>query len=522
MEKDRVLLEFEELKEARRVISSGSRELGGLQLGLEQWNPRTGCWTEEEVESEVWVKIIGLPISLWSPMILKRVGEECGGFVAVDDRTKTMGEIQWSRLLVKTRGDFRPSVLEIEVEEDVYVLSLWWEVRPVVRMKHNEASGRKSDEVRGDVISRTEQRVEKELVSARLETLNLPADVRGARENGSGRELGNRVQGPVTRDWALIDGLASWSSSLGLIVGLKEARRANGPVMANGYLGSKSKEAATDDDGSKIGPSSRRWATEMGCQRLSGFEGMERAGPIPQAPSKGSQEKVCLLDCLISRNGSSSKMEPFVAWDLEDLRKQQMNACFSMTDRALEEEALRYDSTFYSRGKRILGTSHLISLYSDWASEGESFDRSGDIEEESWGDKTTWLAVYEGPAENDNVCWDLGEANRISDKVRGTKRDSSTPENQAMGKEKEEKWEESSLAKFSQFLGFSAEGLEKEILSFLIKIRKRREKIHNKDLLEKSKFERELKRLECSVNYEGENKQKGPSQGKGNQIVVVQ
>ena len=115
--------------------------MGGLQLGLEQWNPRKGCWAEEEVEKEVWVKIFGLPILLWSPMILKRVGEECGGFVVVDDRTKTMREIQWSRLLVKTRGDFRPSVLEIEVEGDVYVLSLWWEIRPVVRMKHSEASG---------------------------------------------------------------------------------------------------------------------------------------------------------------------------------------------------------------------------------------------------------------------------------------------------------------------------------------------------------------------------------------------
>ena len=112
-------------------------------------------------------------------MILKRVGEECGGFVAIDDRTKTMGEIQWSRLLVKTRGDFRPSVLEIEGEEDVYVLSLWWEFRPMVRMKHSEASGQKSDEVRGDVVSHVEQRVEKELVSARLKTLNLSAEVRG-------------------------------------------------------------------------------------------------------------------------------------------------------------------------------------------------------------------------------------------------------------------------------------------------------------------------------------------------------
>ena len=41
---------------------------------------------------------------------------------------------------------------------------------------------------------------------------------------------------------------------------------------------------------------------------------------------------------------------------------------------------------------------------------------------------------------------------------------------------------------------------------FFIKIRKRRERIHSKELVEKSKFERELKRLECSVNYGGRNK----------------
>ncbi|KAL6328051.1 hypothetical protein AAG906_033319 [Vitis piasezkii] len=47
---------------------------------------------------------------------------------------------------------------------------------------------------------------------------------------------------------------------------------------------------------------------------------------------------------------------------------------------------------------------------------------------------------------------------------------------------------------------------------FLGKIRKRREKIVGKGLLETSRFERELKRLECSVNYEGDTKKKGPTQ----------
>ncbi|RVW82267.1 hypothetical protein CK203_041667 [Vitis vinifera] len=51
--------------------------------------------------------------------------------------------------------------------------------------------------------------------------------------------------------------------------------------------------------------------------------------------------------------------------------------------------------------------------------------------------------------------------------------------------------------------GLPYEGAGEGNIEFLTKIRKRREKIHSKELLEKSKFERELKRLKCSINYEG-------------------
>ena len=85
----------------------------------------------------------------------------------------------------------------------------------------------------------------------------------------------------------------------------------------------------------------------------------------------------------------------------------------------------------------------------------------------------------------------------------------------------EASWEESDLARFSKFLGFSTEGLEKDILEFLVKIRKRRERVHSKVLLEISRFERELKKLECSVNYEG-GKKKCTVQERGCQIMEVQ
>ena len=54
------------------------------------------------------------------------------------------------------------------------------------------------------------------------------------------------------------------------------------------------------------------------------------------------------------------------------------------------------------------------------------------------------------------------------------------------------------------------------------KKKKKRERVHSKTFLEKSKVERELKRLECSINYEEGRKQKGTMQGRGCQILVVQ
>ena len=137
-------------------------------------------------------------------------------------------------------------------------------------------------------------------------------------------------------------------------------------------------------------------------------------------------------------------------------------------------------------------------------------------------DKTMWLTVYEACNERINGYKELGVIKSSSDKAQGMDGVCDTYDVQVERSEPEEKWEESSLTKFSQFLCFLTEGLEKEILNFLSKIRKRREKIHSKELLEKSKFERELKRLKCSINYEGRIKQKGSAQGKGRQIVIVQ
>ena len=141
------------------------------------------------------------------------------------------------------------------------------------------------------------------------------------------------------------------------------------------------------------------------------------------------------MERITSRNGNSPETEPFVAWESEDLRKQQTFASYSVTDRALEEEALRYGSGFCSWGERVLGASHLNPFHFDRAPEGEFYDRSGDIEEEIRVDKTMWLIVYEGYKEKVSGCRDSGEIKRSCDKVRGMEGAFGTPEIQAVRNE---------------------------------------------------------------------------------------
>ncbi|RVX14299.1 hypothetical protein CK203_017270 [Vitis vinifera] len=58
------LLEFEKAEEAEKVLASGERLVGGIQMGLEVWSPKFGCAPEGENRKEAWVRIVGLPISL--------------------------------------------------------------------------------------------------------------------------------------------------------------------------------------------------------------------------------------------------------------------------------------------------------------------------------------------------------------------------------------------------------------------------------------------------------------------------
>ena len=62
-------------------------------------------------------------------------------------------------------------------------------------------------------------------------------------------------------------------------------------------------------------------------------------------------------------------------------------------------------------------------------------------------------------------------------------------------------------------------GFESEILGLLSKIVARQNQVVNKGAISKSRCERELKKLVCTVNYEGRSQIKGENKERGSLML---
>ena len=179
LERGKILLEFERLEEAERVLSLRSITVRGISLRLEEWRPETGCMLEGEKRREAWVRIVGLPVSLWDQTILRRIGEECGGFLAIDSQTKKLEELQWAQILVKMNREELPNVVEVWIEDLCYALTFWWEVRPILKVGPAGLRGVKTAvavEVGGEARARANKRVMEMGGVTRLEALQQLVD----------------------------------------------------------------------------------------------------------------------------------------------------------------------------------------------------------------------------------------------------------------------------------------------------------------------------------------------------------
>ncbi|RVW91854.1 hypothetical protein CK203_030273 [Vitis vinifera] len=299
LNKRKALLEFEDLEEARRVISSGSCAWEGTQV---------------------------------SPEILRRVGDACGGFITADENTRSMRDLQWARILVKWGGEARPNVLEIEGEEESYVVTLWWECWPVLRRKCRDEADRHSREVRGKEDSHAGQRVMKGWGSGRLEMLHSSDDGMVLQGVGSGRVENSPDLSPTTCNWVS----SGEMKSLSPIAGPKETRREGGLSLMFGSMDLKNKGEAASDAGPDAGPSevvgcypkgpasSLVQLTNKGllCSKAC-TQQLDQGGTIREGPNSLAVQEVTGLILKWSAPSYPPEAELFVARENEDTRKLQ-------------------------------------------------------------------------------------------------------------------------------------------------------------------------------------------------------
>ncbi|RVW52999.1 hypothetical protein CK203_072706 [Vitis vinifera] len=479
MERGKALLEFGILAEAEKALKIGGFSCLGSPLNLQKWRPECGCLQEGNKRSEAWVRVLGLPVSMWERDTLKRIGDACGGFIDVDHQTEMLEDLQWARILVKIKQERLPNEMEIRTEDHRYVLSLWWELRPTVR-KVREEKGK------GILVSDGE-------------------------DGGEGyARAGGRVRGLVGGSSLEVrlqtdDGTRGQSSGMGLTAGTDSDLVSDGPHELCGLA--------------------KQWAVgphEVFDSALPCDSGLIHIG-LPSDAGRAAKKKSIGGDGLGSQGRGSP--QPWSCLTVKNglwrpSNEEQRVVKNSMTDDALMEEALRYGTApnYYGPLVCVPPFPPSYSYFSGRTPLGECYDRSGvglDASQRVILDRRMGERTFAAMKPMDR--WEMGEDNNGALGACGQDLclvGETVPEIRDW---REASWEESELARFSQFLGFPTAGLEKEILDFMVKIRERREKVHRKSLLENSKFERELKRLECTINYDGGRKQKGIVQGRGGQ-----
>ena len=482
------LFEFENKEEVDRVLMFGKRRFGTNLVHLRTWEEDLGCSNQGLVEEKAWVRVVGLPVHMWSRKIMEKIGDACGGFLAVDEETERLGELGWARILVKMKKPDLPNTLEVALGGGSYRMQLWWELSPNLTVsspeikrsprscRDDERNSRAGERVVGAEIEEADGDVgDKFPVSSsqsqRWSAGQCPGQISG---RSPGKFLGQtpgRMTGQAS-DWNMRS-RAGWAFS------------GPGVLRPNGMLGLHRQKL-----GLKYGPGSKailknkqEWPS-VSAQFLSSPINAETEGRLQTDDDKHGEE-------------AAGTNQPQVQTEYQIIEAPMVDQ--DVLNRF--ESSMPIDNSpslsFFGRpllqgGSSGLGESHVIEEEDEGVLPMEIVEAN-----EMKGGNSQGDAVVE-----------YGQEEGIVD---------ATP----LAVEGYEKWEDSMLIKFSEFLGFATEGFEKQIIELMRQMVKKQNKGSKMGQTPVSRCERELKKLECTINYGGQKNGKNANRDRGNFLLKL-
>ena len=611
LNEDLFLLEFDVPEKAKWVLVSGIRSFKGGTLQFEWWSPESGCLRRKDLGREVWIRVVGLPLHLWTPEILRKLGDACGGFVAVDKNTELKTEVKWARMLVRMVGKSRPSVVNILEGPRSFEMQIWWEVSPWVSGVY--PIGARSDaeilEVEEEAEARAGKGVEicwqksndedqslqgcktklgKKKGHAEADVVcSAPGEVQNGRVGAKAEKRGNKTVGYCAKG----EGLSQQVRSSGgpdvracFLPGLKR-NESYGPrdiitrrlaVLKNGNgLGvglhlqlDKDRKSANGGDAGKKGllglevprlsqAGKSNWNRDLRKSRRGNW-GLIKVAQSGTAGSTSDSREEWRTKVGGSRSGAGGSCEALVdpAWicvrgPLLQTKERwpgwgdtpRFESCWEKGWSLVVVESLATGGSGHGNGDEGFSVGSSVALAEAVAMRTEVVDPkafgtsaegprfvplppvdaslspssvfsrpllSGDssgagdfCEHDSLGDMEP-LRVVSG----DGREW--GKGTTYDSTIEGKdprghgflKGESASGQPQCTGYNN---WEDSCLFKFSEYLGVTTAGFEEEILKLMRKIEVQQAGDKRKGSATETRCERELRKLECTIDYSGKN-----------------
>ncbi|GFZ11267.1 hypothetical protein Acr_22g0006650 [Actinidia rufa] len=131
--------------EARRIRNT-TWKFEGVSLGLRFWEDRCGCYTDENKPESLWIRVLGLPVFLWSEELFRALGDRCGGYITTAEETMHREHVQWVRICVRGKGGSILATLMVGMGSLAYVCPIW--VEAGARVARRSEPTRYSDRTR--------------------------------------------------------------------------------------------------------------------------------------------------------------------------------------------------------------------------------------------------------------------------------------------------------------------------------------------------------------------------------------
>ncbi|RVX03329.1 hypothetical protein CK203_019942 [Vitis vinifera] len=475
------LLEFEDGGEAERVLNRGTRRFKDKLLHLERWSEEAGC-------------------------------------LQVDEDTKNFSQLQWARILVKNGGNFFPGTLNLVVKSFCYAVRLWWEVQPRVsavepmkKLRWSEGERVREEGDEGSCAGSSGRKEKERWRAAEVDGAGAVRKRRG-KEKSDGDRMGASADGSV------------------------------GYGKEDGGVGLSGKDSLGGLDSCKLGGQSSRgeeWAAHEGP---SSFQ----RGFLGQVDNRGEEQASRVDHSFFQRDGLGHMDNRPKSVGEEG--QPSLAAKYVSVERASDDGPSSFQKDGLGRldlSPKVAGGEGQPNLATVWASLAHKppWDEPGIkarasyrlLQAEEWFVEEK-LVRGMGPsaARGTPKCCSIADECFLEEASRKPKRVECQPSEHVSGKEKlgeksasgsfplkegrkergeeEEKdmesWRYSCLAKFCHCLGMPTEGYESDIPKLLHKMRDRRDRSERLSGKKRkgqrtSRFDRELKKLEWSVNYSG-------------------